>query len=90
MPSDKKYFCTEPWTGVLSLTIELDAVFCPCYLKMKIGNLGEKSLAELWNSDSLVALRTSFAKGELPVYTTWREDYQHLHSFADLMWKRTS
>jgi len=64
--SDKKYFCTEPWTGVLSLTIELDAVFCPCYLKMKIGNLGEKSLAELWNSDSLIALRASFAKCELP------------------------
>lgn len=66
MASDGKYFCEEPWTGVLSVSHELDAVFCPCYLKMKIGNLREKPLAELWNSDSLVALRVSFARGELP------------------------
>ena len=66
MPENKKYFCTEPWVGVLSVTIELDAVFCPCYLKMKIGNLRDRPLNELWNSDSLVGLRKSFAEGELP------------------------
>jgi hypothetical protein len=66
MSEDKTYFCAEPWTGLFSFSHELDAVFCPCYLKMKVGNLREKSLVELWNSDSLVALRESFAKGELP------------------------
>ncbi len=66
MPEKKKYFCSEPWIGVLSVTIELDAVFCPCYLKMKIGNLRDRSLNDLWNSESLIALRESFAKGDLP------------------------
>ena len=61
-----KVFCTEPWVGVLSVTIDLQAIFCPCYLKMNIGSIGEKSLAELWNSELLQELRRSFAKGELP------------------------
>jgi hypothetical protein len=66
MATDEKYFCTEPWTGVFSVTIELDAVFCPCYLKMKIGNLSDHTLQDLWNSPALVSLRSSFANGELP------------------------
>jgi hypothetical protein len=66
MKAGKKYFCAEPWTGILSTEVNLDVVFCPCYLKMRIGNLRDRSLAELWNSDALIALRKSFAKGELP------------------------
>jgi Iron-sulfur cluster-binding domain len=66
MGQEKKYFCSEPWTGVLSVTTDLSAIFCPCYLKMKIGSLDRNTIAELWNSEALVGLRNSFAKGELP------------------------
>ena len=66
MPDNEKYFCAEPWTGVFSVTSELDAIFCPCYLKMKIGNLADQTLKELWNSPSLQSFRSSFANGELP------------------------
>jgi hypothetical protein len=66
MSTNTKIFCDEPWVGVLSVTTELEAVFCPCYLKMVIGDLRRSSLPELWNSEELVTLRNSFAKGELP------------------------
>jgi hypothetical protein len=66
MKTDKKYFCSEPWTGLLSSEVNLDVVFCPCYLKTKIGNLRDSTLAELWNSKLVIALRESFARGELP------------------------
>ena len=62
----KKYFCEEPWTGIFSVTIAGDVVLCPCYLQMKIGNVNESSLNEIWNSPSIVSLRKSFAKGKLP------------------------
>lgn len=62
----KQYFCDEPWTGVVNVTIEGDVVLCPCYLKMKIGNLNESSLSEIWNSPAIISLRKSFAKGKLP------------------------
>ena len=64
--SEQKYFCDEPWTGVLSVLTNLDVRFCPCFLKMTIGNLRDASLEELWNSEKLVELRRSFARGELP------------------------
>ena len=60
------YFCDEPWSGIFSIETNFDVTFCPCYLKLKIGNLKEASLSEAWNSDALVALRQSFARGELP------------------------
>jgi radical SAM protein with 4Fe4S-binding SPASM domain len=62
----KRYFCQEPWTGVLSIGITGDVIFCPCYLQMKIGNVNQSSLQEVWNSPALVALRESFARGKLP------------------------
>lgn len=62
----KKYFCTLPWTGLFSIKTNLDVTFCPCFLRMKIGNLGESSLHEIWNSKKLHDLRESFSKGELP------------------------
>ena len=62
----KTYFCTLPWTGIFSIKTNLDVTFCPCFLKMKIGNLGEASIQEIWNSEKLQELRRSFSKGELP------------------------
>jgi len=65
--SEKKtYFCTEPWIGIFSIQTNLDVTFCPCFLKMKIGNLNEASMREIWNSEKLVRLRRSFKEGELP------------------------
>jgi hypothetical protein len=66
MSSERKYFCDEPWTGVLSVSSDLDVVFCPCYLKMKIGSLSTDTLLNLWNREKLIDLRKSFARGELP------------------------
>jgi len=62
----KTYFCEEPWIGIFSIKTNLDVTFCPCYLKMKIGNLNEGSIAEIWNAEPLVAIRSSFQKGKLP------------------------
>lgn len=64
--SERKYFCTEPWTGIFSVETNRDVTFCPCYLKMKIGNLNESSMQEIWNADELIELRRSFSRGELP------------------------
>ena len=63
---EKSYFCHLPWTGLFSIKTNLDVVFCPCFLKMKIGNLEGSSLHEIWNCDELQDLRRSFSKGELP------------------------
>jgi radical SAM protein with 4Fe4S-binding SPASM domain len=62
----KVYFCDEPWLGSFGIETNLDVTFCPCFLKMKIGNLGKTSMRELWNSEKLQDLRRSFSKGELP------------------------
>ena len=60
------YFCTEPWTGLFSVETNLDVTFCPCYLKLKIGNLNERPIQEIWNARPLIALRRAFGKGRLP------------------------
>jgi MoaA/NifB/PqqE/SkfB family radical SAM enzyme len=62
----KEYFCEEPWTGIFSIQTNQDVTFCPCYLKMRIGNLNETSMQEIWNSPVLVGMRHTFSKGELP------------------------
>ena len=62
----KKYFCTLPWTGLFSVETNLDVTFCPCFLKMKIGNLAEASVQEIWNAEKLQDLRRSFSEGKLP------------------------
>jgi MoaA/NifB/PqqE/SkfB family radical SAM enzyme len=62
----KRYFCDEPWTGIFSIQTNQDVTFCPCYLKMRIGNLHEASMHEIWNSPVLVEMREMFSKGELP------------------------
>ncbi|TMA95564.1 MAG: hypothetical protein E6J74_11490 [Deltaproteobacteria bacterium] len=62
----QSYFCSEPWTGIFSVRTNQDVVFCPCYLQLKIGNLSESSMQDIWNSSKLVELRKSFSQGKLP------------------------
>jgi hypothetical protein len=72
MPSDstsveaEPYFCSEPWTGTLAINTNRDVTFCPCYLQMRIGNLDENSMQEIWNGDVMVAFRRAFSIGVLP------------------------
>lgn len=66
MSDHKKYFCNEPWDGIFSIETNLDVTFCPCFLKMNIGNLNQNSINEIWNSKKLLDLRETFSKGELP------------------------
>jgi radical SAM protein with 4Fe4S-binding SPASM domain len=63
---EREYFCTTPWIGVLAVETNKDVTFCPCYLKMRIGNLEESSMQEIWNCEELVELRRSFSQGILP------------------------
>ena len=65
-PVEKKYFCTEPWVGMFTIQTNQDVTFCPCFLKMKIGNLKDSSIQEVWNAEPLVQLRRSFSEGLLP------------------------
>ena len=51
---------------MLSVETNLDVTFCPCYLKLKIGNLNEATMQEIWNAEPLIQLRRSFQQGELP------------------------
>ena len=43
----KRYFCTEPWIGMFAIQTNQDVTFCPCFLKMRIGNLKESSIQEV-------------------------------------------
>lgn len=65
-PSPEEYFCDEPWVGIFSIETDQDVTFCPCYLKLRIGNLRDATLGEIWNAPELARLRQSFARGELP------------------------
>lgn len=65
--SEKKdYFCEEPWTGLFTIVESGDVLLCPCYLKMRIGNVHDSSMQEIWNAPELVEIRESFRRGELP------------------------
>jgi MoaA/NifB/PqqE/SkfB family radical SAM enzyme len=64
--SDRRYFCSEPWTGIFSVETNLDVTFCPCYLRMNVGNLRDGPMQEIWNSEALVDLRRTFREGVLP------------------------
>ena len=59
-------FCHEPWSGVFTILENGDAVMCACYLKMKIGNVHESSMHEIWNAPELIEIREAFQRGELP------------------------
>jgi len=60
------YFCEEPWTGIFSVRSNGDVRCCPCYAQVKIGNIYESSMHEIWNSEELIKMRKAFRKGELP------------------------
>jgi len=61
-----KYFCKEPWSGIFTIKESGDVELCPCYLQMKIGNIRESSMQDIWNAPELVEIRECFARGELP------------------------
>ena len=63
---ERRYFCEEPWTGIFSVRADGDVICCPCYAQVKLGNINEASIAELWNSETIVRMRQSLAVGELP------------------------
>ena len=65
-PEAKRCFCPEPWVGMFTIQTNQDVTFCPCFLKMKIGNLRDSSIQEVWNAEPLVELRRSFSEGVLP------------------------
>ncbi len=56
-PEVKRYFCTEPWVGMFTIQTNSDVTFCPCFLKMKIGNLKESSIQEVWNAEPYLNAR---------------------------------
>ena len=62
----RRVFCGEPWTGVLGIEVNNDVTFCPCFLKLHIGNLNEATLPEIWNAPPLVLIRKSFRAGVMP------------------------
>jgi radical SAM protein with 4Fe4S-binding SPASM domain len=64
--SKKTYFCDEPWVGIFSVRTNGDVICCPCYAQVKIGNLNESSMQEIWNSGKMIQMRKAFKKGELP------------------------
>lgn len=66
MSEARRYFCNEPWIGVLAIEIDQSVTFCPCYLKLRLGSLESASLEALWNAPALVAIRSAFGRGELP------------------------
>jgi MoaA/NifB/PqqE/SkfB family radical SAM enzyme len=59
-------FCNEPWLGVVAVQVNQDVTFCPCYMKLRLGNLDEQPLEELWNAPALVEIRKDFRAGRLP------------------------
>ncbi len=67
-PSSEKrrYFCEEPWTGIFTIKESGDVELCPCHLQMRIGNIHESSMQDIWNAPELVEIRQSFQRGELP------------------------
>ena len=65
-PPGGKYFCDEPWTGIFSVRTNGDVVCCPCYAKVRIGNINDASLHEIWNGEKMQHLRRAFSEGRLP------------------------
>jgi MoaA/NifB/PqqE/SkfB family radical SAM enzyme len=61
----REYFCNVPWSGVVAIREDGEALMCPCYLKLKLGNVHESSMHEIWNAPQLVEIREAFQRGEL-------------------------
>ena len=62
----RAYFCQEPWVGTFSVGADGDVVCCPCYAQVKIGNVNESTVQEIWNSSALLEMRNAFRQGRLP------------------------
>jgi len=62
----KAYFCEEPWIGNFSVKTNGDVICCPCYAQVRIGNINESSMQDIWNSEAIIAMREAFINGELP------------------------
>lgn len=62
----RTYFCQEPWVGIFSVRTNGDVICCPCYAQVSIGNIHGASIQEIWNSDEIIQMRTSFKRGKLP------------------------
>jgi len=62
----KVYFCEEPWSGIFTVRVDGDVICCPCYANVKIGNIYQSSMHDVWNSEKLLSMRRSFKKGALP------------------------
>jgi len=66
MAKEKDVFCEEPWTGLFSVNTNGDVIFCPCYAKLKIGNIREGDAKTIWNGPAILGIRESFVAGEIP------------------------
>jgi radical SAM protein with 4Fe4S-binding SPASM domain len=62
----RTYFCQEPWIGIFSVWTDGEVICCPCYAKVKVGNVNDSSPQEIWNSKPLVRMRRAFRQGKLP------------------------
>ena len=62
----RRYFCEEPWTGIFSIRTNGDVICCPCYAQVRLGNIADASIEELWNSERIQSLRRAFRDGRLP------------------------
>jgi len=73
--------CTNIW---YSLTILWDGSVSPCpqdwYNEFSLGNIKDRSLSEIWNSEKMVYLRKSIAKGEFQKIKICRE--------CNLLWRK--
>jgi len=73
--------CTNIW---YSLTILWDGSVSPCpqdwYNEFSLGNIKERSLSEIWNSEKMVYIRRSISKGEFQKIKICRE--------CNLLWRK--
>jgi radical SAM protein with 4Fe4S-binding SPASM domain len=58
-------FCLAPWLGQLVIDLNGNVRLC-CSTTYSLGNLNDSSLAEIWNSPKMKAIRASFARGYNP------------------------
>ncbi len=65
-PQAEAPFCHEPWTGIFSVQVDGTVRCCPCFAQVKLGNIYESSIEEIWNASVLTQMRESFSNGELP------------------------
>jgi radical SAM protein with 4Fe4S-binding SPASM domain len=61
----RRGICKAPWIG--QLQIQQDGSVRPCcHLGYSLGNLNNSTLEEIWNSEDMQRIRTSFQNGRFP------------------------